>query len=218
MRQPSFGRIMNPDPRDHDYLVRSHAALLGAPIRPKRRTWYLPMSERLNQGAKPHCVGFSWKHFLRSEPRVRGAAIAPSTIYAEAQKVDGIPGEAYDGTTVRGGAVYLKKSVSVVATYRWAFNVNDALDACGLVGPLVLGTDWYEGMLKPDAGNDIHRSGRVVGGHAYLLIGYDDARGLALIQNSWGTSWGIGGRAYLPYQDLEALIDAGGEACIATEV
>lgn len=37
------------------------------------------------------------------------------------------------------------------------------------------------------------------GAHAVILRGYDDRRNAFLIQNSWGTSWGKGGTAYLPY-------------------
>jgi C1A family cysteine protease len=53
----------------------------------------------------------------------------------------------------------------------------------------------------------------VLGGHAVLAVGYDDAlkirntnpggvetTGALLIRNSWGTGWGAGGYGYLPYE------------------
>jgi C1A family cysteine protease len=52
----------------------------------------------------------------------------------------------------------------------------------------------------------------VVGGHAVMIVGYDDNRivinyddnssttGAFLIRNSWGTEWGEEGYGYLPYQ------------------
>jgi hypothetical protein len=164
-------------------------------------------------------VGYSWKHFLRARPKVRGARLHPETIYLEAQKVDGIPGEDYEGTTVRGGVVFLKKTMGLVKTYRWAFELEDALNGVGIVGPLVFGSNWYADMMKPTRGDGfIYPTGRSVGGHAYLLIGYDDRRQIAVIQNSWGLDWGIdGGRAVIRYDDLEVLLKDGGEACIATE-
>jgi len=48
---------------------------------------------------------------------------------------------------------------------------------------------------------------KAIGGHAYALVGYNDIG--FLVQNSWGTSWGNGGFAILPYEDwLDSAYDA----------
>jgi len=46
------------------------------------------------------------------------------------------------------------------------------------------------------------------GGHAMCVIGYDDYKsgGAFLIQNSWGTNWGKGGRAYVRYKDFDYFV------------
>lgn len=50
----------------------------------------------------------------------------------------------------------------------------------------------------------------VAGGHAVLVVGYDDARqiggskGALLIRNSWGAGWGMGGYGWLPYDYILA--------------
>jgi C1A family cysteine protease len=56
------------------------------------------------------------------------------------------------------------------------------------------------------------RGERVLGGHAVVAVGYDDAmtienslcelktKGALLIRNSWGTNWGEHGYGYLPYE------------------
>lgn len=47
---------------------------------------------------------------------------------------------------------------------------------------------------------------KVLGGHAILAVGYDDAKkigktkGALLIRNSWGSSWGMAGYGWLPYE------------------
>lgn len=54
---------------------------------------------------------------------------------------------------------------------------------------------------------------KIVGGHAVVAVGYDDAvkikntnpggvetKGALLIRNSWGAGWGIGGYGWLPYE------------------
>lgn len=38
-----------------------------------------------------------------------------------------------------------------------------------------------------------------LGGHAVLVVGYDDAQGVLIVRNSWGPTWGDHGYFYLPY-------------------
>lgn len=40
---------------------------------------------------------------------------------------------------------------------------------------------------------------KVVGGHAVLVVGYDDLTQRFLVRNSWGIDWGIRGHFTLPY-------------------
>lgn len=40
----------------------------------------------------------------------------------------------------------------------------------------------------------------MVGGHAVLIVGYNDADSLLIFKNSWGTGWGDKGFGYLPYR------------------
>lgn len=50
------------------------------------------------------------------------------------------------------------------------------------------------GLMKmPKAGEAI------LGGHCTMIVGYDDSKQCFIIQNSWGTGWGISGRYYCPY-------------------
>jgi C1A family cysteine protease len=43
---------------------------------------------------------------------------------------------------------------------------------------------------------------QMLGGHAVLAVGYDDAKQRFTVQNSWGTSWGDKGFFYMPYEYL----------------
>jgi C1A family cysteine protease len=45
-----------------------------------------------------------------------------------------------------------------------------------------------------------------VGGHAVACVGYDDARGVFIIRNSWGAAWGDAGYGFMPYA---YMLDAG---------
>lgn len=79
------------------------------------------------------------------------------------------------------------------------------LKACLAAGyPFVFGFTVYE-SFESDA---VAHSGiaplpqpeeTVLGGHAVMAAGYDDASGRLLVRNSWGASWGMGGYFTLPY-------------------
>jgi C1A family cysteine protease len=53
-------------------------------------------------------------------------------------------------------------------------------------------------MTVPGAGE------KVLGGHEVLCLGYDQTKQLALIQNSWGDSWGQKGYFWMPFVVLDA--------------
>jgi len=41
---------------------------------------------------------------------------------------------------------------------------------------------------------------QILGGHAVVIVGYDDAMQRFKIRNSWGINWGCGGYFWMPYQ------------------
>ena len=43
---------------------------------------------------------------------------------------------------------------------------------------------------------------QILGGHAVLVVGYDDSKQLFLVRNSWGTGWGQKGYFQMPYAYL----------------
>ena len=45
-------------------------------------------------------------------------------------------------------------------------------------------------------------SERVLGGHAVLAVGYDDARQCFWVRNSWSAKWGQKGYCCMPYAYL----------------
>jgi len=51
-----------------------------------------------------------------------------------------------------------------------------------------------EGVLHLPGPND-----QVEGGHAVVLVGYDDVRGAFKVRNSWGPSWGQAGYFWMDY-------------------
>jgi C1A family cysteine protease len=44
------------------------------------------------------------------------------------------------------------------------------------------------------------RNEKTIGGHAILVVGYDDNRAAWLVRNSWGPNWGDGGYCWMPFE------------------
>jgi hypothetical protein len=178
------------------------------------RTWH---SDRvLDQGATQRCVGFAWAAFGISAPvEDPWLNIEGHSIYRTCKVIDGDPaGE--QGTTLRSGAKAMKKRGRIASYYR-ADTVAEAADYVALYGPVVIGTEWLDGMQEPGPMRGIIRpTGKVLGGHACLWYGVEHE--WAILRNSWGTSWGVGGDCRISLVDLTWLFVRGGEAVAASEL
>lgn len=213
---PGLGRRWTPDWNDLKFLVRY--------ILPRTSTidvrywdddyWWG------NQGETSECVGYSLAHWLEDAPvvhdREEPPVVQPHYIYTNAQFEDEFPGEDYDGTSVRAGAKILQR-LGFIKEYRWAMTAQEIAVAVLEVGPVVFGSLWTEDMFEPDYEYVVRPTGSVVGGHAYLLNGYDARTGFFRIKNSWGKEWGKDGHAYIHINDVERLLAEDGEACLALE-
>lgn len=215
-----LGRLVAQDENDQRYLLPRRPEAAGVTY----RYWNVP--EVLDQGGTPHCVGFSCWQWLRAGPTVNKPTFSPHDLYHWAQTEDEWPGEAYDGSSVRGGFKAMQKR-GYVGEYRWAFDVETVIEHILARGPIVMGTAWYMDMFMPDIRTDyIEPGGQMVGGHAYLLIGANRERvnpingdvGAVRIVNSWGRGWSEEGRAWLSFRHLGMLIEDWGEACAAMEI
>lgn len=219
-----LGRIVNFDERSRDFPVSAVMPAGAEELRTKK--WRRPRA--LDQGVKPHCVGFSLWGALNTQPltsmydySVR-RAYTPEQIYHGAQLNDPWPGEDYDGSSVLGGAKWLYK-MGVIREYRWAFGLSDVLQTLSYVGPVVVGTDWHMDMFDapnpevgyfPQAKYALRVSGLMAGGHAYELHGINVAEKVVIATNSWSRGWGDGGRCYLTFDALDALLKSQGEAVV----
>lgn len=66
--------------------------------------------------------------------------------------------------------------------------------------PVMIGAMVDQGFQALRAGESWRQhSGKALGGHAMLLVGYDDARGAFRVMNSWGAQWSDHGFAWIDY-------------------
>jgi hypothetical protein len=222
-----LGRTYIEDERDKKYLINNHLNLL---IQSKNNLTNprLKITSKYwddngwwgNQKNTPHCVGYSWAHWVDDGPIKhlgQKPFVNPTIIYENAQKLDQWPGENYAGTSVRGGVKYLQK-IGRVKNYYWAYDVNTLITTVLNIGPVVVGTNWYKGMFYPDKNGLIKISGPIMGGHAYVINGVDIVKKQFRLKNSWGRKWGKSGSAFISFNDMSKLISEYGEICLATEI
>lgn len=84
-------------------------------------------------------------------------------------------------------------------------------------GPVMVGTDWLDGMFNFGQCGAASVTGPVAGGHAYLLLGYDKSRDVAWFDTSWGNvgvkdARGRFGYFSLTRKEFNQLMANGGEA------
>lgn len=215
-----LGRLPAPDARDARFPMRRAVQMATQDKKPPPPYRYYRTPVILDQGSSPHCVAYTWRQILNMAPVMVKPNVGLTTdfIYAQAQLIDEWPGQDYDGTSVRAGAKVLARE-GWIGAYWWATGAQQVADfLLSGCGPVAMGTNWYRGMSVPDERNFIKPIGLMDGGHAWTLDGYNDMRGVFRMVNSWGTSYGDGGRAYILGEHLDRLIKEDGEACAPTEL
>lgn len=198
----TLGRIVNHDPRSRDYP----AALSRYP----RKVLWRHSAAVLDQGQLGSCTGNALTQLLNTtiagKARLAGAksnsylkekqAIA---FYSRATQIDNIAGQYPPTDTGSSGLAVAKAGVEAgfFSSYTHAFGFNQFVGAIQL-SPVITGTTWYQGMFTPDADGYIWPTGKVAGGHEYVILGYDPlGKGKVTMLNSWSKSWGRNGRAYM---------------------
>lgn len=217
MSDRSLGRIPSPDdPRD--WPIRSLLnvpALL--PVLPERHVDSVlgrRLKDRFDQGETSSCVGQSTALVKRVQERrdlFRDVKIDPIRIWETAKLNDGLPDPGSNrGTYIRTALDLLRLSAPVVnrdpadprmriAAYYRISTVEEAQAAIFATGPIVVGASWFESWFDPEDGV-LPEPDVEVGGHAFVLYGFDNATQTFLAANSWGTGWAEGGDFAVPYR------------------
>jgi hypothetical protein len=230
---PGFGRITEEDARDCEHLMQMVLAAEPEPPLSVAELISYRTGPILDQGETGTCVGHGWRALLSGAPIQTSRGPKPFDIYDSAIKIDQWPDNDTDtarkmGTSVRAAAKVLQEW-GFLERYVWAFSAEDALNwMLAGKGGVVIGINWYDGMMRPGDDGFIHPTGRMLGGHCVYVYGANRKLGFVTIQNSWGTDWGgwkgaVGnkktslGKAKISVEDFDRLIKNGGEACTAAE-
>ena len=101
-------------------------------------------------------------------------------------------------------ACYKNAGQHVILSYQRIQSMNEMKTCLAAGYPFVFGFTVYESFESPGVASSgvvpmptLHE--KVVGGHAVVAVGYDDATQRVIVRNSWGTGWGQAGYFTMPY-------------------
>lgn len=221
---PDFplGRIHVPDDRDANFPMRLVAA--PPPVPSNKSKLWRAQPNRLNQGSRGACVGFTGANWMGALPIYdRVTDKTGFDLYWACKQIDGIPD--VEGTYDRALAKVLVAQ-GRIERYVWATTIEELRNWVQTTGPVMVGTTWYDQMFNPDHQHLLWPVGNPVGGHEWLVRGfemrkfqgYTTPQPCYRMRNSWGPNWGDNGEAYILEASLKMLVfDQGGDALGAVE-
>lgn len=148
------------------------------------------------------------KHRFRSENNI-------VKVYSAATAIDPWPGQYKPDDTGSDGLSVAKVALAKgwIREYRHIFSFDDLLQAL-MVGPVIQGTVWGYDGFHPDADSRVRFTGGIVGGHEYETYGVDVERRLLWHWQSWGSSFGFGGRFCTTWDDQRDALAQQGDATV----
>lgn len=209
-----LGRVV-----EHDERSRMYQATLAHAQRSVLWGHHAPV---LDQGELGSCTGNAMAQLLNTDPfaKSRGAVRAgylneqdALKLYHDATVLDGFPGTYPPDDTGSSGLGVAKaaKKEGYITGYKHAFGLTHFLSALQ-VQPIIVGTDWTNGMFKPNKKGFVKPTGSVAGGHEYLALGVDYATQTITFLNSWSSSWGQQGRFFMTFASFGDLLGSQGDA------
>lgn len=225
-----LGRHVEHDDRSRQFAFQLPGKLASAALQPVRHQRFVPV---LDQGNLGSCTGNAAEGaagtgaVYQAIPAALAARPSPSdatgdedqavSLYSAATHLDGIPGQYKPDDTGSTGIAAAKAMVraGLIAGYQHTFTLVDALAALQLV-PLMLGINWYDSFDQPDANGlvTITSGASVRGGHEPMADELVPDQQLVGFTNSWSASWGLQGRFYMSFTDLDRLLGEQGDVTV----
>lgn len=221
----SFGRKVEHDPRSRNFAYPVKA------VPPKSVLW-AHNGPVLDQGILGACTGFAlanlmnterywrnrqkgnrWRHFSRSKKFLGNADGVD--FYHYATQFDEFPGEfpPVDEGSSGLGVAKAGQMLNYLDNYTHTFSFGQFLAALSN-GPVLAGTNWYDGMCYPNSVGRVSVSGVLRGGHEYVILGHNNKKEDVTILNSWSRQWGVNGRAKISCEDFQRLMYEEGDITV----
>lgn len=210
------------DPRLGRHVIhdgRSRAYALPSKAKPTTVIAWPRVGPILDQGNVGSCTANAAFGLLMTQPFSNGTVYTEQdclALYHEETVLDDveIPGQ-YPPNDTGSAGIYAMQALQnrgLIDSYSHAFTLDAALAALA-TGPIAVGSVWMQSMFDPNSSGVIQvnkRSG-VAGGHEYVVDGFDPSRDAVRMTNSWGTSWGMSGQAWIKTADFQWLLSQQGD-------
>lgn len=209
-----LGRHVEHDPQSRAFGV---SVTMRAPL--VRRSWPL-RGKPLNQKKLGSCTTNALCHARNAMAKAPARVLVEADaieLYKAATLLDTVPGAYPPHDTGSSGLAACKAAVAAgeLGSYQHAFAVGDALSSISVVGPIIIGVNWYEGFDEPQGQRaELVISGSVRGGHEIALLEIDPVARLVRGPNSWGPDFGDHGWFTMSFATLERLLSEDGDATI----
>lgn len=222
-----LGRHVRHDLRSLRYLVE---AVDPTTLTSVRHVRHIPV---LDQGSLGSCTGNAAEGALGTAPFFEAlpgwfadvswpaAEQQAVWLYSAATRLDDYAGEYPPEDTGSDGLSVAKAAqrAGLISGYRHATSLAAALTALQ-DGPVLTGVPWYSTFDEPAADGtvSIGRHASVRGGHEFVVDELDVPNKRVGFTNSWGTSWGVDGRAYMSWDTWERLLGEDGDVTVFVPV
>jgi len=170
----------------------------------------------LDQGSVGSCTAEALIGALMIGPDFKGALYTQADAYALYHDETVLEGQPYPPNDPGGSGLEVCKAAKnkgLIKSYKHAFGVQNGLKAL-MLRPIITGIPWFDSFFHPDANGIIHLGGQIVGGHEIVAFGIDAEQQLVWFMNSWGPSWGLGGKFAMPWSVWDAVLRQGGDITI----
>ncbi|MCX5789537.1 MAG: C1 family peptidase [Elusimicrobia bacterium] len=142
--------------------------------------------------------GYSCKAGGELDPRfLRDYGLPPESYY---------PYEGFKDSCAKAKAGWQKHAYKIDSWGGVAKNVDSIKAALAHHGPVATGYGIYEDFLYYQSGIYSYTGGRFLGGHAVLIVGYNDDGRYFIVKNSFGSHWGENGYFRIAYSELDSPV------------
>ncbi len=173
----------------------------------------------LNQGQIGSCTANALCGALDSAPNVTGSPLDEAEAVRVYELETRLEGNPYPPNDPGGSGLMVckaAKQLGLISSYRHAFGIQHALEAL-VLRPVITGVSWYDSFDSPDPHTgavEIANGAKVRGGHEIVADEIDAPNELVWFWNSWGPSWGVGGRFCMSFDTWDHLLQERGDVTV----